>query len=132
MSERLPVVSLVDVDDTLLENDRIQNDLEIISNASLALLVGPMFWRALRSSGPWQSWLSELGIRFNFDTVRALADGVLFEFGPSRQQNLAVRDRIRRWGPKLRALSLTRIALLKYRFQLPDFELPEPVRLAAS
>ena len=27
MSERLPVVFLVDVDDTLLENDRIQNDL---------------------------------------------------------------------------------------------------------
>jgi multidrug resistance protein MdtO len=30
----------------------------------------------------------------------------------------------------LRLLFLTQIALLKYRLQLPGFELPEPVRLA--
>jgi len=65
-----------------------------------------------------------------FDQVRALADGVLFEFGPSRQQDLALRDRIRRWQPQLRALFLTRVALLKYRLRLPGFELPEPVELA--
>jgi hypothetical protein len=45
-------------------------------------------------------------------------------------QALALRDRIRRWQPRLRLLFLTRIALLKYRLQLPGFELPEPVRLA--
>lgn len=61
---------------------------------------------------------------------RALADGVLFEFGPSRQQDLALRDRIRCWGPQLRLLFLTRIALLKYRLRLPGFELPEPVSSA--
>lgn len=69
-------------------------------------------------------------INDTFDKVRTLADAVLFEFGPSRQQDLALRDRVRRWQPQLRLLFLTRIALLKYRLQLPGFELPEPVRLA--
>jgi len=64
------------------------------------------------------------------DQVRALADGVLFEFGPSRHQDLALRARIRRWGPQLRTLFLIRVALLKYRLRLPGFELPEPVELA--
>ena len=35
-----------------------------------------------------------------FNQVRSLADGVLFEFGPSRQQDLAMRDHIRRWEPQ--------------------------------
>jgi multidrug resistance protein MdtO len=65
-----------------------------------------------------------------FDRVRALADGVLFEFGPSRQQDLALRDRIRRWQPQLRTLFLIRVALLKYRLRLSGFDLPEPVELA--
>jgi len=69
-------------------------------------------------------------INKNFDQVRALADGVLLEFGPSREQDLALRSRIRSWQPQLRLLFLTRIALLKYRLQLPGFELPEAVRLA--
>jgi multidrug resistance protein MdtO len=34
-------------------------------------------------------------INNNFDSVRASADGVLFEFGPSRQQDLAWRDKFR-------------------------------------
>jgi multidrug resistance protein MdtO len=61
------------------------------------------------------------------NNVRSLADGVLFEFGPSRRQNLALRDRIRRWQPQLRALFLMRTASLKYRLKLPGFELPEAV-----
>jgi len=36
-------------------------------------------------------------INTNFDKVRSLADGVLFEFGPSRQQDLASRSQIREW-----------------------------------
>jgi multidrug resistance protein MdtO len=68
-------------------------------------------------------------IHTQFDTVRSLADGVLFEFGPSRQQDLALRNRIRQWQPQLRALFLMRIASLKYRLQLPGFELPESVRI---
>ena len=65
-----------------------------------------------------------------FNQVRALADGVLFEFGPSRQQDLAMRGHIRRWQPHLRTLFMMRIASLKYRFQVPGFELPEAIRLA--
>jgi multidrug resistance protein MdtO len=66
-------------------------------------------------------------INAKFDNVRSLADGVLLEFGPSRRQDLALRDRIRRWQPQLRSLFLMRVASLKYRLQLPGFELPEAV-----
>ena len=69
-------------------------------------------------------------INQNFDRVRASADAVVFEFGPSRQPDLALRDRIRSWQPQLRMIFVTRIALLKYRLQLPGFELPEAVRVA--
>jgi multidrug resistance protein MdtO len=65
-----------------------------------------------------------------FDKVRSLADGVLFEFGPSRQQDLAMRNQIRRWQPQLRTLFVMRIASLKYRFQVPGFKLAEEVRAA--
>jgi len=64
-----------------------------------------------------------------FNQVRALADGVVLEFGPSRQQNLALRGRILEWQPQLRMLFISCVTLLKYRLQLPGFELPEPVRL---
>jgi len=59
-----------------------------------------------------------------------MGDGVLFEFGSSRPRDLALRDRIRQWQPQLRTLFVARIALLKYRLQLPGFELPEPARVA--
>jgi multidrug resistance protein MdtO len=68
-------------------------------------------------------------INTQFDKVRSLADGVLFEFGPSRQQDLDLRGHIREWQPQLRALFLMRIASLKYRLQLSGFELPEAIRL---
>jgi multidrug resistance protein MdtO len=69
-------------------------------------------------------------INANFDKVRSLADAVLFEFSSSRQQDLALRDRLRQWQPQLRMLFLTRIALWKYRDRLPGFELPKPVDMA--
>jgi multidrug resistance protein MdtO len=67
-------------------------------------------------------------IHSNFDKVRSLADGLLFEFGPSRQRDLVLRGKIREWQPQLRMLFLTRITLYKYRLQLPGFELPSEVR----
>jgi multidrug resistance protein MdtO len=67
-------------------------------------------------------------INDQFDNGRSLADGVLFEFGPSRQQDLALRQRVREWQPQLRTLFLMRVASLKYRLQLPGFELPEAMR----
>jgi len=69
-------------------------------------------------------------INANLDKVRALADGVLFEFGPSREQDLAVRDRIRQWQPTLRMLFITRIVLWRYRAGLPGFDLPEAMQPA--
>jgi multidrug resistance protein MdtO len=78
----------------------------------------------------WRSYSLRETINNSFDRVRALGDGVLFEFGPSRQQDLALRDRIRKCQPQLRTLFVTRVALLKYRLQLPGFELPEAVRVA--
>jgi multidrug resistance protein MdtO len=75
----------------------------------------------------WNSYPFREMIDANFNKMRGLADGVLFEFGPSRQQDLALRDRIRRWQPQLHAFFLTRIALLKYRLRLPGFELPPAV-----
>jgi multidrug resistance protein MdtO len=67
-------------------------------------------------------------INAQFDRVRSLADGVLFEFGPSRRGDLELRGYIRQWQPQLRTLFVMRIAALKYRLQLPGFELPESVR----
>ncbi len=69
-------------------------------------------------------------INKSFSKVRDLADGVVFEFGACRQEHLALRSRMIRWQPQLRLLFLTRISLLKYRLQLPGFELPESLRLA--
>ncbi len=66
-------------------------------------------------------------INTKLDKVRSLADGVLLEFGPTRRNDLALRDRIRRWQPQLRALFMMRAASLKYRLQLPGFVLPEAV-----
>jgi multidrug resistance protein MdtO len=66
-------------------------------------------------------------INNNFDGVRASADGVLFEFGPTRQHDLAWRSRFRQWQPQLRLLFITEIALWKYRARVPGFELPHSV-----
>ena len=66
-------------------------------------------------------------INTKFDSARSLADGVLLEFGRSRRRDLALRDRIRRWQPQLRALFIMRGASLKYRLGLPGFVLPETV-----
>ena len=63
-------------------------------------------------------------ISSNLEKVRALGDGVLFEFGPSRERDLALRNRIRQWQVDLRMLFITRNALWKYRARLPGFELP--------
>jgi len=69
-------------------------------------------------------------ISTSLDEVRALADGVLFEFGPSRDQDLALRDRIRRWQPHVRMLFILQVATWKYGVRLPGFELPEAIQPA--
>jgi multidrug resistance protein MdtO len=66
-------------------------------------------------------------IHTNLDKARALADGVLLEFGRSREQDLALRSLIRRAQPQMRVLFIMQIAEWKYRAQLPGFELPETI-----
>src|SRR5262249_29209835 len=62
-------------------------------------------------------------INNSLDKVRILGDAVLFEFGPSRRQDLASRSRIVESNTQLRLLFLMQITWLKYRLQLPGFEL---------
>ena len=69
-------------------------------------------------------------INTNLEKVRLLADAVLFEFGPSRRQDLALRRQIVRWQSEVRMLFLMETAWLKYSHQLPGFELPEGLREA--
>jgi len=76
----------------------------------------------------WRSHSIRETINANFDKVRSLSDGVVFELGPSRQEDLALRDRIRSWQAPLHTFLVTRLALVKYRLQFPGFELPEAVR----
>jgi len=71
-------------------------------------------------------------INSKFNQVRALADALWFEFGPSRQQDLALRSRILGWQAQLRMLFISCVALVKYRLRFPGFELPEPVRRAEN
>jgi multidrug resistance protein MdtO len=71
-------------------------------------------------------------INTNLDKVRAFADGVLLEFGPSREQDLALRNRIRQWQPNLRILFILCIVLWRYRVRLPGFELPEAIQPALA
>jgi multidrug resistance protein MdtO len=66
----------------------------------------------------------------NLDKVRSLGDGVLLEFGSSRQRDLALRTQILRWQGQLRVLFITQIASWRYAVQLPGFELPAPVEAA--
>jgi multidrug resistance protein MdtO len=69
-------------------------------------------------------------INSKFDDVRAQADAVVFEFGPSRHNDLALRRRIRALSPRLRLLFIIRITLLKYRLQFVGFELPPSIQAA--
>ena len=69
-------------------------------------------------------------INGNFDQVKSLGDGVLFEFGPSRQADLALRASITKWQSRLRALFLVRGAMLRYRLAVRGFELPQEMEPA--
>ena len=69
-------------------------------------------------------------IEKGFENVRARADQVLFEFGPSRERNLALRDQIRQWQPQLRVLFVLHISTWNYRARLPGFDLPDLIHSA--
>jgi multidrug resistance protein MdtO len=63
----------------------------------------------------------------NFLAVNLQSDAVLFEIGHSRDQSLAVRNRLRAWLPQLRSLFLLEVALLQYRLQVSLPQLPPRV-----
>jgi len=65
-----------------------------------------------------------------FPAVTAQADAVLFEFGPSRQRKLQIREDVRRWQPSLRTLLQVQIASVQYLAHKPLGNLPEPIALA--
>ncbi|HEX4022060.1 MAG TPA: FUSC family protein [Acidobacteriaceae bacterium] len=69
-------------------------------------------------------------INAGFQAVNEQADAVLFEFGPSREHKLKVREDIKRWQPSLRTLLLVQITSSQYRIEKPLIELPEAIAAA--
>jgi multidrug resistance protein MdtO len=65
-----------------------------------------------------------------FQAVTAQADAVLFEFGPSRQRKLQIREDIRRWQPSIRTLLQVQVASVQYLAHKPLSNLPEPIAQA--
>jgi multidrug resistance protein MdtO len=66
-------------------------------------------------------------ISTDFEELRQQADGLMLEFGGSREHNLAARSHLLRWQLQLRIIFVTRIALLRYLLRLPGLEIPEPL-----
>jgi multidrug resistance protein MdtO len=66
-------------------------------------------------------------INTNFDRLREQGDGVMLEFGSTRERKLSMRSQLLDWQIQLRVFFVVRNALLKYRLRLPGFEAPEPV-----
>jgi multidrug resistance protein MdtO len=68
----------------------------------------------------------------NFQAIAAQSDAILFEFGPSRERKLKIRDDIRRWLPSLRTFLLVQITSSQFRLQRPIGSLPQPVTQAQT
>lgn len=66
-------------------------------------------------------------INDGFNKVRAQADAVLFEFGPSRKRKLAMREDFRRWQSPIGILAQVQITFLQYFFEKRFPELPPPI-----
>jgi multidrug resistance protein MdtO len=66
-------------------------------------------------------------INAGFLAVSAQSDAILFEFGPSRERKLKIRDDVRRWQPSLRTLLLVQLTTSQYRLQKPIKELPDSI-----
>jgi multidrug resistance protein MdtO len=65
-----------------------------------------------------------------FPAVSTQADAVLFEFGPSRQRQLQIREDFRRWQPSIRTLLQVQIASIQYLVNRPLSNLPQPIAQA--
>lgn len=71
-------------------------------------------------------------INNGFAVVMAQSDAILFEFGPSRQRKLEIREDIRRWDPSLRTLLQVQLSFLYYQLQRPIQDLPPAVAEAEN
>jgi hypothetical protein len=69
-------------------------------------------------------------ITTGFSDVQTHASTMLFEFGPDRRKNLALRERALNWQSSLRTIFLLQISILQYRIQVDPNTLPLPVRQA--
>jgi multidrug resistance protein MdtO len=65
-----------------------------------------------------------------FPAVSTQADAILFEFGPSRQRKLQIREDLRRWQPTIRTLLQVQITSVQYLVNKPLSNLPEPIAQA--
>lgn len=59
-------------------------------------------------------------IHGGFNVVKAQSDAVPFEFGPSRERKLKVRDDFKRWQPTLGILLEVQITSLQYLAEFPE------------
>ena len=66
-------------------------------------------------------------INEGFNAVKAQSDAVLFEFGPSRERKLKIRDDFKRWQPTLGILLQVQVTFLQYFFEMRLAELPQPI-----
>jgi multidrug resistance protein MdtO len=69
-------------------------------------------------------------INAGFQAVTAQSDAVLFEFGPSRQRKLEIREHIRQWQPSIRTLLQVQMTSAQFLSQKPLTGLPEPIAKA--
>jgi multidrug resistance protein MdtO len=65
-----------------------------------------------------------------FNAVKAQSDAVVFEFGPSRQRKLKIRDDFRRWQPTIGTLMEVQITYLQYLFQQRLHDRPQAIATA--
>ncbi len=103
--------------DTFAENLRL-----------LAILAEP--WRSADRTDLRRIRILRDRISANFAAVNAQADAVLFEVGPSRQSQLAMRERLLAWQPTLRSLYFILAGLLQYRVQIIPGQLAPTIRAA--
>ena len=71
-------------------------------------------------------------INNGFAVVSAQSDAILFEFGPSRQRRLEIRDDMRRWDASLRTLLQVQLTFSYYRLQRPIQDLPSGIAEAET
>ena len=66
-------------------------------------------------------------INHGFAAVKAQSDAVLFEFGPSRERKLKIRDDFKRWQPTLGALLQVQVTYLQYLAEMRISLLPAKI-----